>query len=75
MGGAVSATPSKRERGMGPFAIFGIALVVAAAWAVYMGVAFLQSPNFVVSALPTIVGVSVAVVAILVIALIAPRNE
>lgn len=40
-----------------------------------MGVAFSGTSNFVQDALPTIAGVTVAVAAILLIALWAPRNE
>lgn len=71
----MNAAPSVEERGVTPFAIFGIALVLAAAWAIYMGFSFFTTSNFVSSALPTIVGVTIAVVAILLIGLWAPRNE
>jgi len=71
----MSATSGPSERGVSPFAIFGIALVVAAAWAIYMGAAFMSTANFVQAALPTIVGVSIAVAAILYIGLRSPMNE
>jgi len=69
------APASAKERGLTPFAVFGVAIVVAAAWALYMGFAFDSTPTFVSDALPTIVGVAVAVVAMLVIAAWAPKNE
>jgi magnesium-transporting ATPase (P-type) len=68
-----SATP--RERGITPFAVFGVALAVAAIWAVYMGLAFSNTSNFLEVAFPTILGVTVAVVAFLVIGLRSPANE
>jgi hypothetical protein len=71
----MSAAPTRRERGLSPFAVFGIALIIAAAWAFYMGAAYMPTPNFVTAALPTILGEAIAVVAILVIALWAPKNE
>lgn len=71
----MNATEAAEDRGVTPFAIFGIALVVAAAWAVYMGVAFSGIPGFVTDALPTIVGVTIAVAAMMAIALWAPKNE
>ena len=75
MGGTVSEPAARAERGITPFAIFGIALVVAAAWAVYMGVAFSSLPTFVTGALPTIAGVTIAVAAMMIIGLRAPKNE
>ena len=63
------------DRGIAPFTIFGIALVVAAAWALYMGIAFSGLPTFVTSALPTIDGVTIAVGAMLILGLRAPKNE
>lgn len=71
----MSAGDVEEDRGVTPFAVFGIALVVAAVWAVYMGVAFSSVPNFVTGALPTIAGVGIAVAAMLVIASWAPKNE
>jgi uncharacterized membrane protein YozB (DUF420 family) len=71
----MSVSEAREDRGVTPFIVFGIALVVGAAWAVYMGVAFSNTPNFVTDALPTIAGVTIAVAAILLIALWAPKNE
>jgi len=71
----MSESEAREDHGFTPFAVFGIAIVVAAVWAVYMGVAFSGVPNFVTGALPTILGVSIAVVAMLVIASRAPKNE
>lgn len=71
----MSGATGTEERGITPFAVFGIALVVAAAWAIYMGVAYSGTPNFISAALPTILGVSAAVAAMLLIATWAPKNE
>jgi hypothetical protein len=71
----MSAAAPPRERGVTPFFVFGVALVVAAAWAFYMGAAYYPTPNFVQDALPTLLGEAAAVAAILVIALWAPKNE
>jgi uncharacterized membrane protein YozB (DUF420 family) len=71
----MSASEAREDRGATPFTVFGIALVVGAAWAVYMGVAFSNTANFVADALPTVAGVTIAVAAILLIALWAPKNE
>jgi len=64
-----------RSWGISPFAALGVALVVGAAWAFYMSAIYYPTPNFVTAALPTILGEAVAVVAILAIALWAPKNE
>lgn len=71
----MSAAETSTDHGVTPFTVFGVALVVAAAWAVYMGLAFSNIPDFVSNSLPTIVGVTVAVAAMLAIALWAPKNE
>ncbi|HYA57725.1 MAG TPA: hypothetical protein VEH57_04590 [Thermoplasmata archaeon] len=71
----MSAVTSTRERGITPFFVFGLALVVGAAWAFYMSAIYYPTPNFVTAALPTILGEAVAVAAILAIALWAPKNE
>jgi len=75
MGGAVTSNEESDDRGVTPFTVFGIGLVVATAWALYMGVAFSGVPNFITGALPTIVGVAIAVAAMLAIALWAPKND
>jgi hypothetical protein len=66
--------PVRRE-GWGPFAIFGIALVVAAVFALYEGFAYSPTLNFSAAALPTLIGVIAAVVAVLLIGSRAPPNE
>jgi amino acid transporter len=55
------------ERGLTPFTIFGIASIIAAAFALYMGAAYSGTPTFDSAALPTILGVAIAVAAFLVI--------
>ena len=75
MGQSVSSATGAGERGWSPFAIFGVALVVAVAWGLYDGLAYLHTPTFVEAALPTIAGAAVAVVAVIAIALTAPPNE
>jgi hypothetical protein len=71
----VSDATAEREGRFGPFAIFGIALLVGAAFAIYEGVAYAATPTFVEAALPTVLGVSAAVAAILVIGRQAPPND
>jgi hypothetical protein len=71
----MSVAETSEDRGITPFTVFGVAIMVAAAWAVYMGLAFSNIPDFVSNSLPTIAGVTVAVVAMLAIALWAPKNE
>jgi membrane-bound acyltransferase YfiQ involved in biofilm formation len=60
---------------MTPFHWFGLAIIVGAAWALFMGLSYYNVPTFTESALPTIGGVAVAVVAFLIIGAWAPRNE
>lgn len=71
----MSAAVAARRSGLSPFVIFGIGLVLAAAWAIYAGLAYSAVPNFVTDALPTILGVSIAVAAMLVIGHWAPEND
>lgn len=71
----MSAADVDRDRGWSPFVIFGLAAVVAAAWAIYMGVSYLATPDFVTNDLPTITGISIAVVAFLVLGSRAPPND
>ena len=71
----MSAEVAARERGLTPFAWFGIALIVGAAWAIYMGLAYYNVPTFTTAALPTVAGVTVAVVAFVIIGLWAPPND
>ncbi|HTP56378.1 MAG TPA: hypothetical protein VML53_06955 [Thermoplasmata archaeon] len=63
------------ERGTPPFVWFGVAVVVGAAWALFMGLSYYNVPTFTASALPTIGGVAVAVAAFLAIGAWAPPNE
>jgi len=71
----MSAPTSTRARGLTPFGVFGIGLLVAAVWATYMGLGFMSTSNFAEAGLPTIIGTSIAVVAIVIVALRAPPNE
>ena len=72
---ATDARAAERERGLTPFAWFGVAIVVGAAWALFMGLAYYNVPTFTTAALPTIAGVAIAVVAFVLIGLLAPPNE
>ncbi|MGP8077238.1 MAG: hypothetical protein ACLQD8_06275 [Thermoplasmata archaeon] len=65
---------ASEERGITPFVWFGVAIVVGAAWALFMGLSYYNVPRFTTSALPTIGGVAIAVVAFLVIGAWAPEN-
>ncbi len=71
----MSPSRPSRERGFTPFAWFGIAIVVGATYALFMGLSYYNVPTFTTGALPTIAGVAVAVVVFLVIGLWAPSNE
>jgi len=71
----MSAVPVPAERGLTPFAWFGIAVVIGSAWAIFMGLAYYNVPTFTTAALPTVAGVAVAVVAFLAIGAWAPANE
>ena len=64
-----------RERGVTPFAWFGVAVIVGAAYALFMGLSYYNVPTFTTAALPTIGGVAIAVVAFLIIGLWAPPND
>ena len=63
------------ERGITPFVWFGVAIIVGAAFALFMGLSYYNTPTFTTAALPTIAGVTVAVVAFLVIGDWAPSND
>jgi len=63
------------ERGVSPFTWFGVAIVVGAAWALIMGLEYVNTPTFLTGDLPTILGVAAAVVAFLVIGWRAPAND
>ena len=71
----MSAPAATRERGLTPFAWFGLAIIAGAADALFAGLEYYNTPTFTAAALPTIAGVAVAVVAFLVIGLWAPPNE
>lgn len=68
-------TASAGSGGLTPFFWFGIAIVVGAAYALYMGLAYYNVPTFTTAALPTIAGVAAAVVIFLIIGALAPPNE
>jgi len=71
----MSDAVAARERGITPFVWFSIATAIGAAWATFMGLAYYNTPTFTTAALPTIAGVSIAVIAFLVIGYLAPANE
>jgi hypothetical protein len=63
------------ERGATPFFWFGVAVAVGAAYALFMGLAYYNTPTFTTAALPTIAGVAAAVAIFLAIGAWAPPNE
>ena len=65
-------TPAK---GIPPFVWFGVAVAVGAAYALFMGLSYYNTPTFTAAALPTIAGVAAAVVIFLAIGAWAPANE
>ncbi len=71
----MSAPAESTARGVTPFVWFGVAIIVGAAWALFMGLSYYNVPTFTTAALPTIAGVAVAVVAFLVIGAWAPSND
>jgi hypothetical protein len=71
----MSESAQTGDRGITPFVWFGVAIVVGAVWALFMGLSYYNVPTFTTSALPTIAGVAVAVVAFLAIGAWAPANE
>jgi membrane-bound acyltransferase YfiQ involved in biofilm formation len=71
----MSAEAAPRERGLTPFAWFGIAVIAGAAYALFAGLEYYNVPTFTAAALPTIAGVAVAVVVFLVLGVSAPANE
>jgi len=71
----MSASEATHERGVAPFVWFAVAIVVGAAYALFMGLSYYNVPTFTDSALPTIAGVAAAVVIFLVIGFWAPPNE
>jgi hypothetical protein len=75
MGGVRDVPPPMHERGIAPFTIFGLSVVVAGAFAIYMGLAFSGTPTFDSAALPTIGGTLIAVVAFLFFGSRGPPND
>jgi len=71
----MSAGVETVERGVTPFVWLGVAIIVGAAYALFMGLSYYNTPTFTTAALPTIAGVVVALVAFLVIGAWAPPNE
>jgi len=71
----MSAEATSAERGITPFVWFGVAIIVGAIYALFMGLSYYNTPTFTTAALPTISGVAIAVVAFLVIGVWAPPNE
>ncbi len=71
----MSAGAETAELGVTPFVWFGVAIIVGAAFALFMGLSYYNTPTFTTAALPTIAGVAVAVVVFLVIGAWAPPNE
>jgi hypothetical protein len=69
------SAPTATERGVTPFGWFGLAIVVGAAWALIMGLEYVNTTTFVTGDLPTILGVAAAVVAFLIIGWRSPPNE
>ena len=68
-------TTSEEEEGVAPFTWFGLALFVGALWALVMGLEYMDTPTFDQAALPTIVGVAIAVALFLIIGWRAPPND
>lgn len=71
----MSTSELSRERGLTPFFWFGVAILVGAAFALFMGLSYYNTTTFTAAALPTIVGVAIAVLAFLIIGAVAPPNE
>ncbi len=75
MGESVSTLSASEERGITPFFWFGIAIIIGASFALFMGLEYYNTPTFTSAALPTIAGVAAAVVIFLIIGALAPPNE
>ena len=71
----MSSSAATAGRGLSPFQWFGVAVIVGAAWATFMGLAYYNLPTFTSGALPTVGGVALAVAAFLLIGWWAPPNE
>jgi hypothetical protein len=75
VGESVSASTKSADEGITPFFWFGIAIILGAVYALFMGLSYYNTPTFTTAALPTIAGVAVAVLAFLVIGVWAPPND
>ncbi len=64
-----------RSKGVSPFAVFGVATVIAAGWAIYQMVAWASVPSFGSSAWPTTIGIMIALGVFFVLALAGPPND
>jgi len=71
----MSESADGTESGVTPFQWFGVAIIVGTAWALFMGLSYYNVPTFTDSALPTIGGVAIAVIAFLAVGAWAPPNE
>ena len=71
----MNATSAPAEHGVTPFVWFAVAIIVGAAFALFMGLAYYNTPTFTTGALPTIGGVAAAVVIFLILGALAPPNE
>lgn len=60
---------------IGPFAIFGYAVAVAGAWAIYEMLVYADLPTFTVAMLPTVAGIVIALGVFFGIGARAPSNE
>jgi hypothetical protein len=61
--------------GTGPFVWFGVSGALGAAFALFMGLEYVNTPTFDAAALPTILGVVLALIAFFAIGRSAPPNE
>jgi hypothetical protein len=61
--------------GAGPFVWFAVAGAFGAAFALFMGLEYANTPTFVAAALPTILGVVLALAAFFALGRGAPPNE
>ena len=71
----MTGAAATERRGLTPFFWFGVAILLGAVWALFMGLSYYNVPTFTTAALPTIGGVAIAVVAFLVIGAMAPPND
>jgi len=75
MGELMNEEVAKHDRGIPPFVWFAVAVIVGAAYALFMGLAYYNTPTFTEAALPTILGVTAAVIIFLIIGALAPPNQ